>query len=355
MGARWRAVAGGLLFGVAAAACGGPGAGTRGDGRPDPAVRAVVAPVLVPPAVNLLDRDVRVVAVIPFEGPSGADLARRLAGQFARAGMFEVLSPAQTEARLTRAGVGASWDPDPTSLRWISERAGIDAVVVGRVTTFHVDDREKEGDTFTLTPTGRFRFERNEKGKLVYREQMVYRRVPLFCRADLGTVAATYRVLDTRRGEVAATLPYRVSTEMSSFCYREDVPEALKLQARNRLLRKLFTQLNDQFLGDVVPRPALRRFWLQGKLGGAPPELVRRNELAVLLASRGEWERAIDLWRDCLDARPDLPGIHYNMAVACRALGRVTLAERHLRKALTRDDRPLYRDALRSLRPPPGG
>jgi len=314
-----------------------------------PPVREVTVRVVRPPAINLSDWGVETVGVLPAEGPGGPALSRELAGQLERGGAFRLLGPAAMEERLLKAGLALGWDATASQLRWAQERTAVDAVVVGRVEAFRVEEREDEKETLTLRGTGEYGFVRNEEGKLAYREKKAYASVPLFCRTDQGRVAAAYRIWEVRGGAEVATVRHELSAEVPSFCYRGDVPERLKDQARDRLLQRLFSRLNEQFLAEVVPRFERARVAFEVIPGGGDGALVHRNELGILSASRGEWAQALEMWRECLVDRPDLPAAHYNLAVAYRAVGRLSLAEAHLKKAIAAAPLPLYRRALQEV------
>jgi hypothetical protein len=316
----------------------------------DPPVREVTVRVVRSAAVNLYDRGVRTVAIVPAAEGADAALSRHLAGRLDQTDAFFVLHPAAVRDRLMKAGVAVGWDATASSLRWAYERTGVDAVVVARVETFRIEEWEDVKESFSLRGTGEYGFVRNEEGKLVFREKRALASVPLVCRSDRGNVAASYRVWETRRGAEVATLRYELSADVPSFCYRGDVPAHVTNRARDRLLQRLLDQLNEQFLRAIVPRAerASVRFEVLG--AGADGALVQRNELAILSASRGDWRGAVDLWRECLVGRAALPAIHYNLAVAYRATGRLTLAETHLQEALTAAPRPLYRRALQEVR-----
>ena len=339
-----------LLVGVASSAC-----VPRLPAVGDTDVREVTVRIIRPPVVNLYDRGTETLGVLDFAGPSGAEIARRLAVQIEKTGAFRVLDPVAAGDRLMKAGLSVGWETPASGLRWVHERTAIDAVVIGRVEVFHVEARSSEKETLSLQGTGEYGFERTDQGKIAYREKMTYKRVPLFCRSDQGAVAASYRVWDLRRGEEIATRRHELSTEMSSFCFRGDVPERLKNEALNRLLEKLFLRLNDGFLDEIVPRSDRAQIAFEVVSGVGDASLVHRNELAILYASRGEWSRAVEMWQDCLLHRPDLTTARYNLAMAFRATGRLSQAADQLNKAIAIDPRPLYRDALAELRQATGG
>jgi hypothetical protein len=316
----------------------------------DPQLREVTVRVIRPPRVNLYDRGIETLGVVDFDGPAGTDIARRLAAQVEDNGAFRVLDPISVSERLMKAGLSVGWEAEGSLLRWVHERTALDAVVVGRVEVFRVEEGEKTKQTLALRGTGEYSFVMTEEGKLAYRERMAYHRLPLFCRLDRGTVAASYRVWDVRRGEQVATSRHELTTEMSSFCYRGDVPERLKIQALDRLLQKLFLRLNEQFLDEIVPRTERTQLAFEVLPGGSDPTLLQRNELGILYASRAEWRRAVEMWQDCLLHRPDFPAAHYNLAMAYRATGRLSLALEHLKKAVAVVPRPVYRSSLAEIR-----
>ena len=340
-----------IRFGAAAllglAACGGLRPPPQG---PAAGVRRITVRVVRPPPVNLYDRCVGVVGVIPFSGPSGLELARRLARQLAGTGAYRVVGPDEMEERLMKAGLAVRWDETSSALRWVHDRVGVDAVIGGRVERFFVEGFERRKETLALEPTGEYGFVWTEEGKLAYREKMAYRPVPLFCRTDWGTVGARYRVWDVRRGEVVATLYREITAAVPSFCYRGDVPDRLIRQAQERLLRRLFARLNDRFLNAVVPEHELRDITFELAGPSAPASLARRNELGLLFAAQGRWQDAIQTWESCLAEDPDIPWAHYNLAMALRAVGRLTEAAEHLRQALVAVSRDRYREALRQIR-----
>jgi hypothetical protein len=310
----------------------------------------VIVGVVRSPAVNLYDRGVKTVAIVPAAEGSDAALSRHLAVRLDQSGAFFVLHPAAVRDRLMRAGVAVGWDATASSLRWASERTGVDAVIVARVETFRIEEWEDVKESFALRGTGEYGFVRNEEGKLVFREKRALASVPLVCRADRGNVAASYRVWETRQGTEVATLRYELSADVPSFCYRGDVPAHVTNRARDRLLQRLFDQLNDQFLKAIVPRTERASVHFEVLGAGVEGALVQRNELAILSAGRGEWREAVDLWRECLVGRPAVAAIHYNLGMAYWATGRPTLAESHLQEALTAAPRPLYRRALQEVR-----
>lgn len=315
----------------------------------DPPLRRITARVVRPPEVNLYDRRAEILGVIPFEGPEGEALARDLARQLARTGAFHVVGPDEMEERLMRAGLAVRWDESPNALRWVHARTGVDAVVGGRVVEFRVKGFEEEKFTWTPTPTGEFGFEQTEEGKIAYRERVEYRPVPLFCRTDLGTVGAEYRVWDLKRGEVVATLPRALTTEVPSFCYRGDVPADLIRAAQGRLLQRLFGQLNRRVLGALVPDHERREVAFEVVGLGVSRALVHANELGILHASQGRWREAVETWEECVRLAPEAPWARYNLAVALAAVGRVTEARREAREAWIRAPRPAYKRLLVEL------
>jgi tetratricopeptide (TPR) repeat protein len=255
-----------------------------------------------------------------------------------------------------RLGLSVGWDASASLLRWVHERAAVDVVVVGRLEVFEISGRDKSADTLTLVETGEYGFIVNEEGKLEYREKTELQEVPLYCRTDIGTVAASYRLWDARRGELVATVRHDLSTAVPSFCYRGDVPKSVERAARERLLRRLFSDLNEQFLADIVPRAMRAEMVFQALPGTTGGALVQSNELAILYASRNQWQLAVEMWRDCLRDRPDLAPVHYNLGLAHEAAGRFTLARKHLEQALTLDPREiLYQSALRRVDGSGGG
>ena len=317
--------------------------------------RQVTVRLLAPPPVNLHDREVQTLAVMAFTGDAGPELSDDLAVALARRQVFGVVGPRAMDERLLRLGLSVDWDTPPSSLRWVHERAAVDAVVVGRLETFGIAGKDKSQDTLTPVETGEYGFVLNDEGKLAYREKIEYRSVPLYCRSDLGTVAASYRVWDARRGELVATVRHEISTEVPSFCYRGDLPVWVARAAQDRLLRRLFTDLNQKFLADILPSTVRGEVVFAPLPGGVGSALVQGNELAILYASRNQWQRAVELWQDGLRGHPDLAPLHYNIGMAYQATSRLTRARSHLEQARTLAPwDPLYQQALRDLPLPSG-
>ncbi len=331
---------------VVAASCAAPDVRPRGS---DPPLRRVTARVVRPAPVDLYDRRLETLGVVAFEGPGGRDLAQDLARRLARTGAFRVVGPAEMGERLMRAGLIVRWDESPSALRWVYERTGVDGVVGGRVVEFRVEGFEEEKLTLAPAPTGEFGFVRTEEGKLAYREKLAYRPVPLFCRTDTGTVGAQYRIWDLRRGEVVATLPRRLTTQVPSFCYRGDVSADLIHEAQGRLLKRLFGQLNRQVLESLVPEHERRDLFFEVVGPGVKTSLVHANELGILHASQGRWRQAIETWEECVRLAPDAAWARYNLGVALAAVGRRTEARKQFQEAWIRKRRPVYRRMAREL------
>jgi hypothetical protein len=342
-----------LTLGLSACGAARPGAQVLTDGS-SPRVREVVVRVLRPPPVNLLDLGIEVLAVVPFEGPGGPEIAENLAAQLEGDGPLRALPSEEARASLMRAGVAFSWDAPSSSLLGLRKRGGVDGVVVGRVEVFEVEGWEKKSDdTVARRGTGEYGFILNEEGKIAWREKVEYARVPLYCRTDRGTVAASYRVWDAARASAVATVRRDLTMEMPSFCYRVDVSSRLKQEAQSRLLQKLFRELNARFLQEVVPLAEKATVAFELFPEGEESGLVYRNELAILYASRGEWARAREMWEECLAERPLLAAAHYNLARLDQSRARLTAAAEHLAKALALRPNPLYRQALREVRGAP--
>ncbi|MBI5014248.1 MAG: tetratricopeptide repeat protein [Deltaproteobacteria bacterium] len=341
-----------FLLAIGVAACGGAGSSLQWPAdRSSPEVRPVALRVLRPAPVNLADAGIEVVAVAPFEGPGGAEIADNLARQLGTEGPLRALPPEVGRDRLMKSGVSVSWEAAGSSLRPLRERGGVDGVVVGRVEVFQVEGWEKQSeDTLTPHKTGEYGFVRNEEGKIAWREKVEYARVPLYCRTDRGTVAAVYRVWGADRPSAVATVRRELTMEMPSFCYRVDVTDRLRREAQSRLLQKLFRELNARFLQDVVPGVESVTVPFEVLPSGTEPGLVYRNELALVYVGRGEWTRAREMWTECLAERPDLAAAHYNLARLEQALGHTTAAAGLLNKALALRPNPLYRAALREVR-----
>ena len=313
--------------------------------------RSVTVRLIKPPTINLLDRGVRTLGVMEFAGGDGPPLSWDLTAQLNNSGAFRVVDPETMAGRLMQVGLFVDWEASPSALRWVHERVAVDAVVVGRLEQFEITGRDQEKQTLSLVETGEFGFTVNEAGKLVYSEKQELRQVPLYCRTDRGTVAASYRVWDARHGELVATRRHELSTEVPSFCYRGDVPIQLQQATQERLLRRLFTRLNERFLDDILPRTVRAEVVFEPLPAGVGAVMVQRNALAILYASRSQWQRAVEVWRDCLRGRPDLAPVHYNLGLAYEATGRFTLAREHMENSLTlRPASLLYQQAVLRLR-----
>lgn len=316
----------------------------------EPTVRKVTVRAVRPPPINLLDIGAGVVGVIKFQGESGLEIAERLAVHLKRLGNFQVYDPSRVQDQLNMVGIAEGFEKTQVSLRWAHENTAVDVFITGEVLEFKVTGSEIIKETFVLQGTGEEELYITEFGKLGKKERMEHRKVPLFCRTDHGSVGAAYYVWDAKSGEKIGTVNHSLSSDMPSFCYREDVPAELQVLAQERLLQRLFDRLNEEFISQITPKPMRDLYEFEVLSTSFNSSLGRRNELGILSASRGNWNQAEDVWRDLIYENPDLSAAHYNLGLVYRAMGRLTMAADELTKAFSQNPKSLYLIALEDIK-----
>lgn len=320
------------------------------NGLPDSTVRKVTVRVIRPAPINLLDIGGSTLGVVQFKGPAGFEIADRLASQLAELGDFQVYDPTTMHDRLDMLGISKEFETKAVSLRWMHENTAVDVLISGEVKKFEATGYETIKDTFVLEGSGEEEFYITDFGLLSKREKMVQRKVPLFCRTDQGSVAAVYTVWDARTGSQIGEVERSLSSDMPSFCYREDVPEEVQLSARHRLLQRLFVRLNEEFISQITPEPMRDLYDFEVVSTMVDSELGRRNELGILSASRGKWQQAEDVWHELVYENPDMSAAHYNLGLVYRATARLTTASQELSKAFSLEPKPLYVIAIEDLK-----
>ena len=135
---------------------------------------------------------------------------------------------------------------------------------------------------------------------------------------------------------------------------REDFRRALALDPRDERSRALLEALSgrptsrkpeaDQ-RGDQAPQQLITR--LEERVGREPGNAVLRNDLGMMLAKTGQYERARQHLEEAVRLSPTQLPAHFNLAGVCWALGDLEQAEHYYRLAVQLD--PSNAEAQRFL------
>lgn len=269
---------------------------------PSVSVHAVIPPRLVMP-------NVRRIAVLPFRprrwgGKEGLVLASiiatRLSNSEARR-LYSIIETSERQAVMRERSI--RHDLADAELAASGQQLGAQALIAGRITSYHVSRRSWS------------------QRQLYYRNGVRYRRT-IYCLKRTAYVGANLRVIRTANREILHSYS-RQSVATASRCGRN----RYSIMSGHDLLQRATDKLA---LSLAVPlTPTVRRLVIPIETGG--PD--KRINLGVKYARRGRWERADELWRQVLRADPRSNRALYNLGVASEVRGALRLARRFYRRA----------------------
>jgi hypothetical protein len=279
---------------------------------------------------------IRDVVLLRFDGPYGETLQRHVYHRLNEVVYFHAMDttghPALDEV---------SFDMIEDAERFhISEELEADIMIAARATGA-IDDVGGTDQIEVKEGTGYFKKEKNLDGDWVDVEikRTVVRPVPYVIRR--ASLTADYKVFELSTGSITGTGTLTEDYDKKFGGGRpegdlEYQPGEVPSQAASvdelsaKLANKLVAKISRMTVAGTVEFDKGRN------------ELVRRG---VSLATRGNWEGAIQLWNDAISQEPTNAAAYYNLGVAHESLGdlkNLQTAKGLYEIAASYSDRPLY-------------
>jgi tetratricopeptide (TPR) repeat protein len=127
------------------------------------------------------------------------------------------------------------------------------------------------------------------------------------------------------------------------FFMGEDAQE-IQLRPEDEVIERLLNQLVDMFVAQLLPHEV--RFEI--KMAGPKGKLAKT---ATKFLQTGNYEKAIELFRESLESKPDDHGALYDLGIAYEATGQLKLALQNYERAYSLKDNNYYYEAIQRARP----
>lgn len=267
---------------------------------------AHTAPVACWSPGELIGSETRTVAVVPFQGEQGSEIATQLESRLAEEQACIVADSAELGRAVIAAGYPAGGPVELPQILADAQTAGVDAVIVGEVV-------ERRGTA---------------------------RSVGINASATLheGSVRIAFRLMDAETGAV------RVEREIER---RESRPAAAG-RTVDDLLTELTAAAVDEFVAALLPRPETKQVALAVGDWSTPGGWGLRR--GARLARQGAWDDAVIAWERVLARHPDSDAALFNLAIAAGQRQDFCAAEDYAMQALRLRHTDCYTRGLEQLR-----
>ncbi|MEW6544105.1 MAG: DUF6340 family protein [Nitrospirota bacterium] len=297
--------------------------------------------VLAPAEVNLKSQGVRSLAVSDFTGPeqSGRKVAELFTADLAQGKHFKLVEREKLLAMEREQALGMIGVVDERMAAKAGKLLGVDALVVGNVSAFSVEDKPYTRTVMKQRRTGQYRTEcrGNDCSKVEITEEVAVQEQH---HVRNGTVSIAYRVIKAETGEVLAG-----RQETGSYHYDSGAGSGREL-GREEVLSTLAQEVVAKLAADIQPHAVQvnREFENGGWLFGDPAvkqgiEYIRANRL----------DDGIQHWEAVVKENPVNGSAWYNLGLAYEMAGHFEKAEKAYRTAEGIDPKPRYIQAVSDL------
>lgn len=276
---------------------------------------------------------VRTLAVLDFRGEyhSGQIARSALVSQLVENGFYTLVDQDQLPG-LRRLGSGQPGEPiDVNSAVDAARAAGVDAILVGDVLSYHavddVDNRPRIG-VFNGVEADQQGTAGPVIGIGIQTGESIHREI---------SAALAFQLIESRGGQILA------ARQSSYTVTGQAVNGEGYLPARERTLTELMARCAADVVRMIAPHRVPVEVQLATALYGPGAKQVQAGNK---LAMEGHWDKAAEEWQKALDQDRGCHAAKYNLALAHTQSGRLTDARRLLIDASVSKPRGLYRRAL---------
>jgi Curli production assembly/transport component CsgG/Tetratricopeptide repeat len=306
--------------------------------------------------IDLKPKGVESLAVLNLEGPgdSGATMSELLTTKLVQGNYYKIFEREKLNKILNEQKLAMTGMIDEKTAAQVGKLAGVNAVLLGKVTAYSVKDEPYTKTVMESRATGMYRQECNKKGECS--QVQVYEQVPIQQNHHRrnGTVSATQKVVHVETGRVVgarnATQHYKYDTGdppkgtglMGIF---QPVPELGQEEVLTSLAEKVAEQLAGAIQAQKIQEKG--EFELGGRsalLGemGSDKEI----RLGIEMTKAGRLDEAIQLYESMVSRDPQNCTAYYNMGIVQMEIGDHRKAEKALRAAEKCDPKPRYTAAV---------
>jgi curli biogenesis system outer membrane secretion channel CsgG len=291
--------------------------------------------------------DYRKIAVADFGGPgrSGSQAAAILTSEVYKTGYFNMFERQEMERILDERDFAVSGLVDDATAAEMGRILGVEALILGEVTSYSADDKQGTEQVRRQVWTGEY--EKDEEGNVVYEEGLfgtkfkkkIYREQfvdePYVVRS--ATVAINFRVVDVKTGHLLA-----IKSQSSSYNEKATGTDEIgKLPDKHYILENLSREVVETFVRHIAPYyTTITKEFEKGT--GA-------SKQAIKMAQSGLWDEAREVFEREAQARPTSAN-YYNLGVCYEALGMYHEAEEQYKNAVSSKAKDRYIEALADIK-----
>lgn len=273
--------------------------------------------VLMPAEINL--SEYKTVGVADFEeadGDWGRKIASWLENELIEAKVdgksyFNVLPRAKIDQTLKEHDLPMTSLTDPKIASQLGQLAGLDAIISGIV-------RSASNN-----------------------EHIYSLRRP--CALLTGHLDLTFQFISTTTGRVE--VHKNISQQKVVDSCGIGSPGLVELNYLKEPLSSLAREVVKEFVRKIAPHHATLEFTLKKKddsPGGSSRKVTKLLAMGSKYAENGDWDSALENFRQAVDLKHDSPAANYNLAVALEVKGELTKAKEYYRRALHLNDESDY-------------
>ena len=260
---------------------------------------------------------IKSIAVLDFEGRRDARkwVPEVLTIRLQQTRYFKVIERERIAYVLKEQGLGMTGLIDPKTAAKVGKILAVDAVIYGRVGSWEVKDVR-----------GTYKYTYKKEG----RKYTKY--VPYIKRR--AYVCFTVKVVDTNSAEVIAS--DLLEGDIEDRASGED--RYVEIKPKDKILFEAAKIGITNFVRKITPHMVYE----ERKLMSGDKEV----KVGIQYAKKGRWERAIEVWRKVLKARPHCSPAHYNLGVSYEVTGRLYDAKREYEEAEKLEPKEEYMNAV---------
>jgi hypothetical protein len=280
--------------------------------------------VLMPAEINL--SDYKTVGVADFEATNG-DWGRKI-GSWLESELieakvdgkpyFNVLPRVEIDQTLKEHDLPMTSLTDPKIASQLGQLAGLDAIITGIV---HSASNH---------------------------EQIYSLRKP--CAMLTGHLDLTVQFISTTTGRVE--VHKNMSQQKVVDSCGIGTPSLVELNYHKEPLSSLAREVVKEFVRTITPHHVTLEFTLKKKddsPGGYSRQVTNLLEMGSKYAENGDWESALEQFRQAVDLKQDSPAANYNLAVALEVKGKLHKAKEYYQRALHLNDESDYSKGVANI------
>ncbi len=160
------------------------------------------------------------------------------------------------------------------------------------------------------------------------------------------TVSATVKLVSIATGKSIVTFNRRLmeTAERKPSLFMGEDAQEIQLRPEDETIERLFNAMVDEFVAQLLPHEV--RF--EVKVAGPKAKLAKT---AAKFLQAGNYDKAIELFRESLESKPDDHAAHYDLGIAYEISGQPKKALECYERAYSLKDQDIYLEAVQRIRP----